>query len=255
MENIITINFPLGRKHHDPIVLAQAPSHRFGVIQPQPSLNRTLVDFTPGIYHNDTYPDCTYVSMTNVARGVAFLNGYELAVDPDKVTAGYAANAGCANTPAAILATDGLVMQDVAVWQARKGYDIGPQRLVAQSGVIPLNKTALALAMQRLGLPWCGVVLYQRDMDSIGPYSVLDVQAGRDDGAIVGRHAIPLWTYLSLGDDGRLYFGTYGFWQAATWAWLLERIEEAHGLVYRQLAKTDGTFYNGLTSDGLVNAL
>lgn len=244
-----------GRLAHDPVAVAAAPVHLFGAVPPPASLDRSLVDFTPGAYQNTIYPNCTFASMTNAARGVAYLNGYELDVNPDTVPAGYASCVGCANTPAAIEATDGAVMLDVIAWQGRGGFDIGPQKLTARSGTIALTKSALASAMSRLGLPWCGLVLRERDMDTSSPSSLLDVQPGRDDGAIVGRHAVPFWTYAGLYDDSRVYYGTWGYWQAATWAWVRARIEEAWGLVWRQLARADGTFYAGVTADGLIAEL
>ncbi len=82
--------------------------------------------------------------------------------------------------------------------------------------------------------------------------AVWDVQAGRDDGAVAGGHALIAWDYTSLSDDGLVRLGTWGVWQPATWAWVAARLEEAHAIVWRQLARADGGFYAGLTADGLV---
>lgn len=237
--------FATGRRVHSPFALANAYALSVKPYSPRPSLVRTLTDFVPKDYGNKTKPTCTFVSYTNAARGVAFLNGTELVVDPGSVDRGYSAVAGCANNDNAILATDGLQMLDVVSYQNTRGYNVGPQLLVASHGTIPMNKISLARAMETLGLPWLGVVLFQRDMDDFGPSSVLDIASGRSDGQVVGRHAVPGWSYLGLGEDDRVYIGTWGQWQAVTWRWLLARIEEAHGLMWRQLCRPDGTYFNG----------
>jgi hypothetical protein len=243
-----------GRLPHNPVALAAAKAHRFGATRPPASLNRSLLDFVPGDYGNTTKPICTFVSMTNVARGIVYLNegADNLDVDPAKPSAGFAAAIGCANTDAAIAATDGMNMLDVVAWQDKNGFDIGPQRLVGISGTVATNRIALANAMNRLGLVWGGIQLFARDMDDTGPSSILDVVEGRDDGALVALHAVPFWTYVSLADDGNAWFGTWGYWQACTQRWIEKRTEEAHAWVYRQLANPEGSFYSGLTADGLV---
>jgi hypothetical protein len=103
--------------------------------------------------------------------------------------------------------------------------------------------------MARLGVGYWGVTLLERDME-MPP--LWDVQPGRDDGAVVGGHALIAWDYTSLADNGVVRLGTWGEWQPATWAWVSARLNEAHGVVWRQLVRADGTFYAGLTTDGLV---
>ncbi len=247
-------HYRFGRSAHDPAALAAAPAHRFAAILPPLKLDRSLVDFVPGDYGNTTKPLCTFASMTNIARGIAYLNSGTdtLIVDPAKVSAGYAACVGCADTDAAIMATDGMNMLEVAAWQARNGYDIGPQQLVGRSGTLATNRIALAHGMDRRALPWGGIRLRARDMDATSPTSVLDAVPGRDDGVLEGLHAIPFWTFQGLGDEGRVWFGTWGYWQECTWRWVEARTEEAHGWVYRQLADASGRFYGGLTADDLV---
>jgi hypothetical protein len=112
------------------------------------------------------------------------------------------------------------------------------------------NRAALALGMSRLGAGYWGVTLRERDMQQL---PVWDVQEGRDDGVVVGGHALIAWDYTSLADDGLVRLGTWGVWQKATWAWVAARLDEAHGLVWRQLARADGTFYDGLSASGLID--
>ena len=239
----------LGRLPHDPVALASAPAHRFGAVPAPAVLDRSLVDFMPGMYDNNTYGDCTAVALTNCARGVAFLNGYDLMVDATKPLAFYSE---CLGNPPDLAATDGCVAIEVLQHQASNGFDIGPQRLVGNWGTIPLNRSALALAMARLGPIYLGVTLHEREMDVT---DLWDVQPGRDDGAVIGGHMIPGWCYAGLADDSVVQIGTWGRWQAVTWAWLAARLDEAHGLVWRQLGRADGSFYAGISADGLVAEL
>ena len=127
--------------------------------------------------------------------------------------------------------------------------------LCAVGGTVPVHRMALAQAIDRLGLVWCGVTLHERETEAWGAGTVWDIEAGRDDGAEVGGHAVTLWAYKGLGDGSQVWLSTWGVWQAVTWAWIDRRMDEAHGLVWRQLARADGSFYAGLTADGLVRDL
>jgi hypothetical protein len=240
-----------GRHEHDPVLLAKAPAHRFGLTVAPAMLQRTLVDFKPRDFSNQVNPICTFESYLNAARGVAFLNKFDLVVAQNAGMAGYAACVGVPPTPQAIAATDGATMLSVADWQAKNQVDIGPQKLVARIGTVAVNRMALAKAMARLGPLWCGVRILQREMDTT---SVWDVRPGRDDGALVGLHALMPWSYMGLADQSLVWIGTWARWQAVTWAWIAARMDEAHGCVWRQLGRSDG-FYNGLTADGLVAEL
>jgi hypothetical protein len=244
----------LGRLPHNPALLASAPAHRFGAAMPPAELDRTLIDFVPADYGNQTDPICTCENMTNTARAVAFLNGFQLSVDAAKPKANYAAVLGIPDTEAAIQATDGVQMTDVLDYQDQHGFDIGPQKLVARYGTIQINRTALALALNRLGALWVGVTLHERDMENFAAGRRWDVVDGRDDGDVVGGHAPFAWAYKGLGDNSLAQLGTWAKWQGATWAWIDARMNEAWGLVWHQLARTDG-FYNGLTANGLVAEL
>ena len=245
-------NLRLGRLQHDPIALAAAPAHKFGAVPPPAVLDRSAIDFAPGMYQNDVLPDCSAAGLANAASAIAALNGYHLVVDPTLVPPFYAGCVSCAPTDAAMEATDGAVLLDVLARQAVQGFDIGPQTLYGLHGTVPLTRTALALSLARLGVGYWGVTLHDRDMQTFGDR--WDVQPGRDDGAVVGGHCVIGFDFTGLGDDDTVRIGTWSKWQPATWAWIAARLDEAHGLVFRQLARSDG-FYNGLTPDGLVAEL
>lgn len=221
-----------------------------GATPPPPVLDRRGVDYTPKLYQNGTLPNCTAVGYANYARAIAALNGYALSVNADKVVAFYA---DCVGNPPDLAATDGAVMMDVLHHQAAHAVDVGFQSLVANYGAISLARTALAHGLDRLGGGYWGVTLRDRDMQTVG--GVWDVVDGRDDGPVVGGHCILGWDYTGLADNDTVRIGTWGTWQRATWRWVHGRMDEAWGLVFRQLVRADGTFYDGLTADGLVAEL
>lgn len=231
----------LGRLPHDPARLAAAPSlagHRFAATAPRPIVDRGAVNFQPGLYRNDTLPDCTAAGLANAASAVAALNGYVLTIDPAKVPAFYAACVGVAPTDAAMEATDGANVLDVLTRQATQGFDVGQEApLVGLFGTLPPSRPVIARAIDVLGHAYLGVTLRERDMQ-LPP--VWDVQAGRDDGAVVGGHLIVAWDYAGLADDATIRVATWGAWQPATWAWLAARLDEACALVWRQLATAAG---------------
>lgn len=234
-----------GRKAHDPARLAESPRHRFAARLAAPSVDRRSVDYQPELYGNDRYGDCTVVSMANYARGVAALVGYPLVVEELSLIQ-FFCDVGQNADASAI---DGLVAQDVIDHQGAHGLQIGMTTpLVARSGTVDLNANALKLAIQNLGGVYMGVRLYERDMDTVG--KTWDVVG--DSGALVGRHMINLWDYTPTA--ARL--GTWGGFQGATWPWILNRADEAHGLVWRQLARaSDGLFFGGVGADGLISQL
>ena len=242
----------LGRLPADPARLARTPSlasHRFAAVPPPVRLDRSAIEFQPGLYGNDYLPDCSAAGLTNAAGMVAAINGYTLAIDADKVPPFYAACVGCDPTDAAMEATDGAMLLDVLQRQLQSGFDVGEQvPLIGLHGTLPLQRSVIANAMCRLGHAYLGVTLLERDME---PAVVWDVQPGRDDGAVVGGHCVVGWDYGGLGDGDTLRLATWGGWQRATWQWLAARLDEAHALVWRQLAAASGADI-GVDADALA---
>lgn len=219
---------------------------------PPQQLDRSSIEFQPGLYKNNYLPVCSTAGYANAAGMVAAINGFELAIDADKVPLFYAEVEGCAPTDAAMMATDGALLTDVLQRQLQSGFDIGlPVPLVGLYGLLPLQRPVIASAMARLGHAYLGVLLRERDMEN---QAVLDVQPGRDDGAVVGGHCGVGWDYGGLGDGDTFRFATWGYWQRATWQWLKARLEEAYGIVWRQLASANGIDI-GVDADALAAAL
>jgi hypothetical protein len=77
---------------------------------------------------------------------------------------------------------------------------------------------------------------------------VWDDDGTADPGPLAGLHSLMGWDYLGLSDDSLVRLGTWGNWQPATWRWLSRRLDEAHGLLWRQFA-VPGVDYAALQSD------
>lgn len=205
------------------------------------------------MYGNDHIPDCSTAGLANAAGMVYAINTKsELAINPDKVPLFYAQCVGCAPTDEAMMATDGAMLLDVLMRQWQSGFDVGlPVPLVGMPGVLPLKRSVIASAMTRLGHAYLGVTLLERDMERL---AVWDALPGRDDGAVVGGHCVIAWDYTGLGDCNTLLLATWGGWQPATWQWLAARLDEAHALVWRQLASANGVDI-GVDADALEATL
>lgn len=229
-----------------PDALAAAPRHVFGTVAPPASVDRSGVDIVPNMYDNDNYGDCTCVSYANLARCVAKLNGTDLIVAPGAPLKAYG---GVLGNPPNLIAADGAIPTNVLAWQGVNGFDIGPQMLVARSGIVSVNRAAMANAVDRFGGLWFGQMIHARDESTTDTWTTVG-----DRGDVVGGHMMNAWDYTGLSDNDTVRVGTWARWQRVTWLWMEEAIE-AHGLVWRQLAQADGTFYDGLTAGGLVAEL
>lgn len=226
----------LGRCPHDPARLAAAPDlHRYGLTAPRPSLDRSGIAFQPGLYDNDQLPDCTVAGLANAATASALaLGAAPPMINAVAIPTFYARAIGQpAATNAQLAATDGAVMLDVIELAATSGFDVGEQvPLVPSFGTAQTTKAAVASVTADLGAGYLGIRLYQRDMDMIGqgPWTA----AVADSGDAVGGHCLLSWDYASLNDDGLVRLATWGILQPAAWEWLIERLDEVHGLVWPQ---------------------
>ena len=235
----------LGRLAPDMTRLALAPSlqsHRFATMMPPNKLDRSNVNFSPRLFQNDTLPDCTAAALANAAMGVAGINGFELAVDDVDVPAFYADCIGMAGASDAVLAgTAGAVALDVLSYQSHVGFGVGEQvALSALWGVVTPIRPMLAGSMARLGAGYWGVLLTDGDMEAAANGAVWDAPPGVTRGQIVGGHMVCGWDYDGLGDTSTVRIATWGGFRLATWRWVLSRIEEAYGLIWRQLTATNG---------------
>ena len=234
----------LGRLRHDPEALAAAPQladHSFAAIAPAPMMDRQAVPFQPRMFSNDILPVCTCAALANAALAVSALNGFQTLIVDAAVPAFYAACLGMPGASNTELAeTDGAVAMDVLRRQAVAGFDAGQEtRLVALFGTVPLDRTRLAVTIARLGVGYWGVRLHARDMDTVGSAEPWDADR-RDPGRFEGGHMLNAWDYTGLADTSLVRLATWGGFKAATWRWVEARLDEAYGLIWRQLARADG---------------
>ena len=234
----------LGRLHHDPVAVARAPrlaDDRFAAMAPAPVVDRRAVAFRPRMFGNDILPVCTCAALANAALAMSALNGFQTLIVDAAVPAFYAACLGMPGASAAELAgTDGAVAMDVLRRQITAGFDVGQEtRLVALFGTVPLDRARLAAGIARLGVGYWGVRLHARDMDAAGSIVPWD-DDHRDPGPVEGGHMLNGWDYTGLGDTDLVRLATWGGFKAATWRWVEARLDEAYGLIWRQLARADG---------------
>lgn len=234
--------FRLGRLPHDPSVVAVAPSlanHRFALLAsqgPPAAVDRWSTPYSPGLYDNDLYPDCTACAYVNYARGVASINGFDIPVSTSAPRDFYAESVGIDPSDlAAIGASDGAVLIDVMRRQLTNGFQFGTQLFAGNWAVVPIDRKSLAMGVNFFGGLEIGLHLYQGDM---AIPNVWDTDY--TPGTLVGGHATHLWDYRGLGDTDIVRISTWGTFQNATWRWVESRIAEAYVVLWRQLSRASG---------------
>lgn len=222
----------LGRHPHDPEAVARAPSlanHYASVAPPPATLDRSGVNYQPQLWGNNEYPCCTAAGLLNGAlASEALATNGALAIDPMAWMAFYAACANCAETPAAIGASDGANMLDVLRRQSTFGFDIGAVApLTGDFGTVALDRLSLARAMAAMGWTYVGIDLSQADMDATGIW-----EAWPNPGADVGGHCIALWGYTGLGDGDCVIAATWGSLVQIEWARWDQIAREAYAVLF-----------------------
>ncbi len=236
----------LGRLGHSEAALAKAPqlaTHRFAAMPPPPAVDRGAVPFQPRLFDNDTLPDCTAAALANAALAVSALNGFEAAIADTAIPAFYAACIGMQGATAAQLAvTEGAIAIEVLERQLTRGFDVGQDApLTGLYGVLPLAPSSLATAIAHVGPGYWGVTLTARDMDNAASAEPWDDDGSLDPGPIAGGHMLMAWDYAGLAETDTLRLATWGRFKLATWRWVRRRLDEAYGLVWRQLSTVSGT--------------
>jgi len=230
----------LGRLEHNPARLAAVPSHRFGIAEPPPlCLIRDYVPFAPGLYGNDRLPCCTAVAVANAARAFSWArSACDIVVAEARVKAFYAGCVGCADTDEAMAGTDGAVLLDVIDRGTSAGVDLGQQVPLVPTAarIAPDDRAGMSHAMLHDGAVILGVELSISDQRTPVWTVSPPTSAGDPAAGSWGGHAAFGWGYTGLADDDQVMIGTWGIWQAATWAWVRERTAEAYSCSWGQLA-------------------
>lgn len=246
----------LGRRPHIQALIDRAPSiesHTLAARKAPDKVDRSQIDFTPGLYDNDIYPNCTAVTTANHADAIAHLGGFGLRIDPRHVLTFFSQCTRLPDDPNVLIGCDGALLIDVMNQQGTKGFQIGSQELVGAWGsVIPDNRNMLALSISELGVGHWGVNLAEADQnmevwDTQSPSSAGDPTPGS-----WGGHDLFGWDYTGLSDTDTVRLGTWGGWKRATWRWIQSRLDEAYVIAWRQLKPTTGNYWNGLDYDRLA---
>jgi hypothetical protein len=226
------MNRCLGRKPHNAAAVAAAPSLRYAAEAPPPvTLDRSRVNYQPQAWGNTDYPSCTVAGLLNGAlASEALSTNSALNIAPLAWMPFYCACAGCAETPAAIGASDGAAMLDVLARQRMTGFDIGlPAPLTGDFGVVGLDRLSIARGIAAMGWIYAGIDLSQADMDA--PTGAV-WEAWTNPGADVGGHALVLWGYTGLGDQDAVIMGTWGSLEYCAWARWDQIAREAYAVLF-----------------------
>jgi hypothetical protein len=203
-------------------------------------LDRSAIDPLPAMWGNDVGPTCTVAGLANSAIAQGVVRSAPPFIADGKPQALYATVIGMPGaTEDQINATHGAIAMDVLDFAAVDGFDVGEQTPLVPIQRFPIWNTreAIAGAMcdERTVTAYLGIRLYERDMATVGQGPLVARIA--DSGALVGGHVLLSWDYpRGLNDDALVTLLTWAARQPASWAWLLERLDEAHGLEWPQLA-------------------
>ena len=215
--------FRTGRLPHDPARVAAVTPHVMALEKTPTSVPHANIIWTPTLARNDVLPTCSVAGLMNSARMWALANGYDLVNTEAALLSFYAALAGCAETEAAMAATDGLVLLDALEKARDAGFTCGEQTpIVPLFSSIPLSGAALKDAIWSYGSAYVGVMLYEADVESGAKW----VGGVAKAGAKVGGHCVAPWNFTpdSYG------IATWGGTTEADPEWLMSRIEEAYSL-------------------------
>lgn len=229
----------LGRLPHNPERLARGLMAAPAPLPYRYQLDRSAVPFIPGLFGNDSLPDCTAVGVANSAIASGVIRSAEPVILDGKPQALYAQVIGQPDaTPQQLATTQGAVAMDVLNQVATNGFDAGEQVPLVPVQSFPAHNTREVIAGLMCGqtvTAYLGIRLYARDMDQVGqgPWTA----SVADSGALEGGHVLLAWDYpVGLGDTDLVHLATWGMLQPCSVAWLMERLDETHGLEWPQLA-------------------
>lgn len=200
-------------------------------------LIRGHIDPSPVLADNDEIGDCTAVGLANSIRCLSALNGFSTDTPTPSVIQFYEDSTGY--NPSNPSSDQGGVEADILAFAGRNGYALPEQTLYPLWGTIdPGNFNSIRLAAASLGSVYLGVNLAIADQALIG--STWDTDTRLDEGDPTagswGGHCLVLWDYDGCDDADTVTLLTWGQKQKATWRWLRSRLEEAHGVLWPQLA-------------------
>lgn len=190
----------------------------------KPVLDRPA-NWAPSLGDNNRFPDCVAVGEANSLRAYRWVTtGADTAVVDADIWREYAACAGCANTPEAIMATDGLDPLKALQFSQTNGFRVGMDDgapFVPTFGVPSLiSREIVAQIADSHGSGFCAVQLYGEDLAPDAVWTAAPV------GQPVGGHCVCVgWSYRGLADDATIDVTRWGVWdRTPTWLWLMTRL-------------------------------
>jgi len=222
-------NVAFGRRPHDAARVAAAPQHRMSAEAPAPvDLPRPGILTQPSLVQNNVLPTCSVAGLINHLRAWAQLQGFDLPENDQLLLDLYASLAGCATTPAAIAATDGLVLLDLLEHIQANGFRIDSQNVVELTfaAIDISNIEAIRDAVYRDAGAYLGVTLY---VDDVQPGLAAWAGAVPSGAAVAGGHCI-----MPKGYAGQTFdVATWGELMPTDDEFLLARLDEGWSIQWK----------------------
>ena len=218
----------LGRKPHDALRVGQIAKHRMGAGGPlPPAISRSNSAWTPTLAQNDVLPTCTVAGLANSFRAWCLTRHvpFDPTVEDGALFDLYAAVAGCAPTPAAIGATDGLVMLDLLDHVRLHGFRFRADQPPAEMDFAAIDPTDLRAVRDSIlvhGSAYGGFSLYASDVAEPTRWD------GQPAPPSVGGHCAVPWGYSESGFEDL----TWGQIVTDDLAWWSTRAEECYSIAW-----------------------
>jgi hypothetical protein len=231
-------NFPqhrTGRLEHSPEWLSTVDPHVVGATGPVPA-SIVRPDWQPSLVDNLILPTCSVASLVNNARIWSIVRGgFDLVVSDPSLLAFYAGLAPCADTIAAIAATEGLQLQSVLQAAQRGLFTAGQQApMVPLYRAVPATGEAIRDAINASVSVILGVTLYQADIRQGAEWRGGFMNAAGDP---TERHAILVDAYDAAGMFSVCTWGQREL-DGADEAWITSRTDEAYALIWTMAEAT-----------------
>lgn len=199
------------------------------------------------MYLNDVLSDCTAAGIGNSLNAVAALHGWKIDSDDKDALAFYKGSSGFDPNKGN---DEGCTGPDALNYAVNHGFATANERYFGLWGNVDTNDTnGIANTIASLGVCAFGVDLSESDMNQVNAENdncVLvknNSKYGDDRVGSAGGHFLLGWEYTGLGSDDIVTLITWGETSVrCTWGWLGSRIVEAHGIIWPQLKKADGSY-------------
>lgn len=196
---------------------------------------------------NDILSDCTAAGMGNSLSAVSALQGWKLDISDKNALEFYEGSSGFDPSKGN---DNGCTGPDALNFAVNKGFNTGNGRYYGIWGNIDSDdQNGIANTIGDLGVCAFGVDLSLSDMKQIDAENdncVLtkdNTKYGDNTPGSAGGHFLLGYEYTGLDNNDVVTLITWGETTVkCTWDWLKYRIVEAHGIIWPQLRKADGSY-------------